>query len=66
MSEVKTVAENNTRICVEHLLDMLRRVEWVRQSAGNKYCCPFCACISERDGGPGHASDCEWQAVQRW
>jgi hypothetical protein len=47
----------------EQAEDMLLRVELVRQAGGTKYACPFCKCISERDGGPGHAEDCEWKAL---
>lgn len=46
-----------------HLLDMVERVEWVRQDGGRLHACPFCHAISDRDGGPGHTDDCEWIAV---
>lgn len=45
------------------ILDMLERVEWVRQTGGRAVACPFCHGISERDGGPGHQEDCEWLMV---
>lgn len=48
---------------VARMNDMLFRVEWVRQEGGSKHCCPFCHAISERDGGPDHADDCEWRLV---
>lgn len=47
------------------LLDMVERVEWVRATGGNHDVCPFCHAISERDGGPGHQDDCEWQLATR-
>jgi hypothetical protein len=47
------------------LLDMLERVEWVRQQGGSRDVCPFCHAIGERDDGPGHQDDCEWQLVTR-
>lgn len=45
------------------LLDMVERVEWVRASSGQRYVCPFCHAVTERDGGPGHTDDCEWVRV---
>lgn len=47
------------------MLDMLERVEWVRQSGGSRFACAFCSGISERYGGPGHQDDCEWMLVTR-
>lgn len=43
--------------------DMLFRVEWVRQSGGSAFACPFCRGVSERNDGPGHTEDCEWVAI---
>lgn len=48
---------------VDHLEEMLRKVEWVRQSGGRAYACPFCHAVSEQFGGPGHLDDCEWKAA---
>lgn len=47
-------------MALERLQDMLLKVEWVRRSSGHSYACAFCGGISERDGGNGHADDCEW------
>jgi len=47
------------------LLDMVERVEWIRSTFGRLTVCPFCHAVSERDGGPGHQDDCEWQLVTR-
>lgn len=47
------------------MLDMLERVEWVRREGGSLHHCPFCHGIAERDGGPGHAPDCEGELVRR-
>jgi hypothetical protein len=45
------------------MLDMLERVEWVRASGGKHFICAYCHGVSERDGGNGHADECEWQMV---
>jgi hypothetical protein len=50
-------------MALDRMQDMLMRVEWVRQASGKKYACAFCGGVSERDGGTGHADDCEWQHV---
>jgi len=54
---------SDAAMTVDHLVAMLRRVEWVRQSGGRAYACPFCHAISEEFGGPGHVADCEWKAA---
>jgi hypothetical protein len=48
-----------------HLLEMVERVEWVRQTGGSMMACPFCHAVSELNGGPGHLDDCEWQLATR-
>lgn len=53
------------RDLASRMLDMLERVELVRREGGAKHHCPFCHGISERDGGPGHAEDCEGELVRR-
>ena len=50
---------------VARLFNMLWEVEWVRQEGGKLHACAFCKAISERDSGPGHTDDCEWQAMVR-
>jgi hypothetical protein len=57
------VAEIQRASGADQMTAMLCSVEWVRQSGGNKFACPFCHGISERDGGPGHTDTCEWSAA---
>lgn len=47
------------------MLDMLERVEWIRATGGHLMVCPFCHGVSERDSGPGHQPDCEWEFVTK-
>jgi hypothetical protein len=60
-----SMTQTEIRELASRMLDMLERVEWVRQSGGRRYGCAYCGGISERDGGPGHSSDCEWEMVTR-
>lgn len=56
---------NDLADLASRMLDMIERIEWVPREAGRGYVCPFCYALSERDGGPGHLEDCEWQTVTR-
>jgi hypothetical protein len=60
-----SMTQPELRDLASRMLDMLERVEWVRREGGKWHHCSFCRCVSERDGGPGHAPDCEWEMVTR-
>jgi hypothetical protein len=58
-------AEDTLGDLASRMLDMIERIEWVKAAGGALYACAFCHAISDRDGGPGHADDCEWMTVTR-
>jgi hypothetical protein len=48
---------------IDQFQDFLMKVEWVRRASGKAYACPACGGIRERNGGPGHAENCEWKRL---
>lgn len=61
---VPETQEDEQRLFAGRLMDIFDKLQWVRASAGNNYVCPLCGAVSERNGGPGHAEDCERNAIE--
>jgi len=52
------MADEHREFAARLLNIVLGDLEWVRAQGGRFSVCPFCHCVCERDGGPGHDEDC--------